>query len=165
MVKLNEYLDSEGNKQVIILEDRSDAAEAYATLIHAVLAKVITFNRKRQGEVSKILLKDWSAKCKASPNTELETYLIEFEKGLLKVLERLEIRGKRGRTIPILITERIHKWMQVLLQRRSQHMPETNPFLFPRSSTTCSHLWGSDVMKRFAAECSESTETYLHQQD
>ena len=62
MVKLNEYLYIEGNKQAIIPEDRSDAAEAYATLIQIVLAKVITFNRKQQGEVSKILLKDWSAK-------------------------------------------------------------------------------------------------------
>ncbi|KAI0208562.1 hypothetical protein LSAT2_006762, partial [Lamellibrachia satsuma] len=47
VVKLNEYLDSEGNKQAIILDEHSDAAEAYATLIQLVLAKVITFNRKR----------------------------------------------------------------------------------------------------------------------
>ena len=47
VVKLNEYLDIEGNKQAITLEEHSDAAEAYATLIQVVLAKVITFNRKR----------------------------------------------------------------------------------------------------------------------
>ncbi len=35
-------------------------------------------------------------------------------------------------------------------------MPETNPYLFPRCTTTNSHLRGSDVMRRFAAECGAS---------
>ena len=72
----------------------SDAAEAYATLIQVVLAKVITFNRKRQAEVSKILLKGWSAKCKASPYTELETSLSEFEKGCWRSLSVLRLGGR-----------------------------------------------------------------------
>ena len=75
--KLNGHLDSEGSKHASVLEEHSDNTESYAALIQVVLAKVITFNRTRQGEVSKILLKDWDSKCKANPNTELETSLSE----------------------------------------------------------------------------------------
>ena len=55
---LNEHLDSEGSKQTIVLEEQIGNAEAYAALLHVVFAKVITFNRKWQGEVSKIRLKE-----------------------------------------------------------------------------------------------------------
>ena len=56
VVMLNEHLDSEGSKQASVLEEHIDIAEA--ALIQVVFAKVITFNRKWQGEVSKILLKE-----------------------------------------------------------------------------------------------------------
>ena len=44
MMKLNVHLDSEKSKQIIVLEEHIDNAEA--TLIQVVLAKVVNFNRK-----------------------------------------------------------------------------------------------------------------------
>lgn len=160
VVKLSKYLDNNGYKQCSVLQEHSDDAAAYSTLTQIVLAKLILFNRKRQGEVSRTLVADWKAKSKANPNSSITECLSEVEKGLLKVLERLEIRGKRGRIVPILITEDINNWMKILLQVRSEHIPDSNPFLFP-SNTAYSHLRGSDIMRRFASECGASKPNLL----
>ena len=93
MMKLNVHLDSEKSKQTSVLEEHIDNAEA--TLIQVVLAKVVNFNRKWwQGEVSKILLKEWNSKCTANPNTELETSLSEVEKACWRYLSILRLGGR-----------------------------------------------------------------------
>ena len=73
-------------------------------MTQVVLAKVILFNRKRQGEVCKITVDDYKKKGKAQ-NSDAELSLTDFERTLLKVFDRVEIRGKRGRTVPLLLTE------------------------------------------------------------
>ena len=67
--------------------------DAYTKLTRIALAKVISFNRKRQGEVSKIKKADWSSKQKSSINSEMAVCLNNYERGLLEIFERLEIKG------------------------------------------------------------------------
>jgi len=62
VVKLNEFLVGEANRLVVDAERSSDS---FLSLTQVALAKVILFNRKRQGEVSRITVDDYSKKMKA----------------------------------------------------------------------------------------------------
>ena len=75
--------------------------------------------------------------------------LTDFERSLLKALERIEIRGKKGRTVPVLLTADVTVWLAQLVQCRSSHVPMDNPFLFATNSQY-SHYRGADVLRKYA---------------
>jgi hypothetical protein len=148
VVKLNELLVEQAN--TLALTVHTDAG-AFIDMTQVVLAKVILFNRKRQGEVSKMKVEDYRKK-RFAQSSELDLALTEFERSLLKVFERVEIRGKRGRTVPLLLTEEMTTWIDKLLAARPSFVPAQNPFLFA-SKGEYSHLRGSDALRRFAVDC------------
>lgn len=110
--------------------------------IQVVLAKVILFNRKRQGEVSKVTVDDYKKKGKAQ-NSDAELSLTDFECSLLKVFDRVEIRGKRGR---------VTSWINALVAARMTFISENNSYLFA-SNGEHSHFRGSDVLRKFSIDC------------
>ena len=71
--------------------------------------------------------------------------LNQFEQNFLSVLERLEIKGKRGRIVPILITAEIAEWVKILLEHRHKFIAEDNQYLF--ANTGNSYHRGCDVLK------------------
>lgn len=145
VMKLNGYLVSEAQRLSLLA---TSSSESYATLAQVVLAKVIVFNRKRQGEVSKVTVQDYMKKSKAD-NTDIGLALTDFERALLKTLERMEIRGKRERTVPILLTEEMISWIDKLLEARASFVPASNKYLFA-SCGEQSHFRGSDALRKFA---------------
>jgi len=155
VVKLNHYLVAEANRLTGMSEVTVDDV---LTLTQVVLAKVILFNRKRQGEVSKIKLSDYNMKRKAD-NSEIALALTDFERALLQTLERIEIRGKRGRTVPVLLTQEMTRWIDHLLTVRSTLIPETNQYLFATVGEYA-RFRGSDAMRKFAIEC-KATKPFL----
>ena len=158
VVKLNQYLVSQGNEAVQKLTTGSDS-ETYMRLTQLTLVKTILFNRQRQGEVSKITVDDYEKKAKGDCSHEMTKALTEFERCLLNVLERVEIRGKKDRTVPVLLTEEMNTWIQKMLQYRCTFVPVTNKFLFATSGEL-SHFRGSDVLRQFASE-SGATKPHL----
>ena len=84
VIQLNKFLVTEVNK---FLQTALDSADASFSLSQVVLAKLILFNRKRQGEASKIKLEDYQKKGK-SDNTVAALALSEFEKALLHINQR-----------------------------------------------------------------------------
>ena len=147
VVKLNQRLVSEAQGITEIVN-----IDAFMTLTQVTLAKAILFNRKRQGEVSKMTVKDYKKKDKADSSHEMTHALTEFERGLLQILERVEVRGKKGRTVPVLITEEMSAWLEKLLTCRSTFVPAANPYLFATASDH-SHFRGSDVLRKYASDC------------
>ena len=150
VVTLNQYLVSEADR---LISTNPPTLDDILLLTQVILAKVIIFNRKRQGEVSKITLTDYHAKRKAD-NSEIALALTDFERALLQTLERIEIRGKRGRTVPVLLTKEMTQWIDHLLTLRKSAsvIPETNKCLFATLGEHA-HFRGSDSMRKFAAEC------------
>jgi len=147
VVKLNRHLVSEADGVTEIAN-----IDAFMTLTQVTLAKTILFNRKRQGEVSKMTVEDYKKKNKADSSHEMTHALTEFERGLLQILERVEVRGKKGRTVPVLITEEMSAWLERLLTCRSTFVPAANPYLFATASEH-SHFRGSDVLRKYASDC------------
>lgn len=71
--------------------------EYYAALAQVKLALAITFNRRRAGEVSKMLLTAFRSRDKSVLHDEVAICWTPFEKKMCEYFTRVEIRGKRGR--------------------------------------------------------------------
>jgi len=148
VVKLNTFLNDQAKS---FSPSVSSDISAFLAMTQVVLAKVILFNRKRQGEVSKVTVDDYHKKGKAQ-NSVADMSLSDFERSLLKVFDRVEIRGKRGRTVPLLLTGEVTSWIDTLLAARSTFIHANNPFLFATYGEH-SHFRGSDVLRKFSADC------------
>ncbi|KAJ4920845.1 hypothetical protein JOQ06_022243, partial [Pogonophryne albipinna] len=75
---------------------------AYKQLNEAVLAQVIIFNKRREGEASRLTLDTYKKVNTTSINDDIYETLSPLEKELSKLLTRIEIRGKRGRKMEVL---------------------------------------------------------------
>ncbi|XP_033096322.1 uncharacterized protein LOC117100634 isoform X1 [Anneissia japonica] len=117
-----------------------------------VLTQLILFNRRRQGEVSKIRLSDFVNNCKKGEESVTDIPLTEWEKALSKVLWRVEIVGKRGRTVPLLISEDMKNNIDLLIKNRGEVVNEDNVFLFPVVGSL-NHIRGCDALRKYAEAC------------
>jgi len=102
--------------------------------------------------VSKTTMLDYSKKKKADSANEVALSLTDFERSLLKVVDRIEIRGKKGLTVPLLLSEEMIIWIDKLVKARTKFIPSKNQYLFA-SFGEFSHLRGSDVLRKFSQEC------------
>ncbi|RXG70302.1 hypothetical protein Avbf_07452 [Armadillidium vulgare] len=99
-------------------------------LANVVLAHLILFNKRREGEVSRMLLSDYLKRPVSYPvNKEIEQSLSVTERALLQKLNMVKVRGKRGRHVPILLTEKAKLALDILCETRCQIVPAENPFI------------------------------------
>ena len=68
---------------------------------------------------------------------------------------RIEITGKKGRTVPVLLTSRMKAAMDLLVERRPKmDIPITNPYVFCITTEgSCSYIRGCDVLRHFSSLC------------
>lgn len=75
---------------------------AYKRLSESLLAQVIVFNKKREGEASRITLDMYLKADTGQVNKDIYQTLSPVEKILSQRLTRMVTRGKRGRKVPVL---------------------------------------------------------------
>ena len=89
--------------------------------------------------------------------------LSEFEKELCKKLKRVEIVGKKGRTVPVILTGSMEESMSLLLDKRQVvGVSSDNKFMFPCG--TCNsegHIRGSDCIRKYATLCGAKQPSFL----
>lgn len=106
---------------------------AYKTLNETALARVIIFNKRREGEASRLSLDIYKTASTSPINKDIYETLSPLEKELSNLLTCIEVRGKRDRKIPVFFTERMKQSIDLLLKRRAEAgIPSDNPFLFAR---------------------------------
>ncbi len=99
VVKMSNYLQDRVDKYSAILrEETGDKKEAWHELASVSLTQLILFNRRRQGEVSKATLSDYSKLHQPSGQRLVHESLSDVEKELCKVLHRFEVTGIREGT-------------------------------------------------------------------
>ncbi|XP_041858543.1 uncharacterized protein LOC121650850 isoform X2 [Melanotaenia boesemani] len=127
--------------------------QTWANLAKVTLAQVILFNRRRAGEVSKIPLSAYLSSNASHGPDDVNDALSELEKKLCKHFRRIEIRGKRERKVPVLLTPTMQQSLDRLVSKRQEcGVPESNTYLFARPSAwTCYR--GSDCLQHFASVC------------
>ncbi|XP_071828763.1 uncharacterized protein [Apostichopus japonicus] len=130
----------------------SDDVTAWYALAEATLSKLILFNRRRSGEVQRIKLADFERRCHDQGNDDVMDSLSSWEKTLCNKLERIEIRGKRGRKVPVLLTKEMVQVMELLAAKRTLiGVSETNDYFFARPNfSSMEPLRGADCIRKYA---------------
>ena len=160
---LTTYLkeSSEVQKQVL-KQGKGDTFTAWKTLNELTLTEVMMFNRRRQGEISKMTIHDFNNR-RLPDSVDCSGALSEFEKELCVKLKRVEIVGKKGRTVPVILTGSMEESMSLLLYKREEiGVNSDNYFMFPRG--TCNsegHIRGSDCIRKYALLCGAKQPSFL----
>lgn len=145
--------------------DLSHDYRDYRLLQKTTLVRLIIFNKRRPGEMSKLLLSaiterpEWE-KCQVA---EVSERLNSLEKQLAKRFQLVKIKGKRGRAVPVIIPPECSKALQVIIDhRQTSGIPQCNPYIFARN-TSSSCLDGgeciTDVIAELDLECPEAIKT------
>lgn len=149
LMKLNRYMNSMLQKTYQDMETLP-CEDNYFQLAKATLCKIIVFNKRRGGEVSRITLKDFTERPKWSSqkNEDISKSLTELEKKLAEKLDMIKVSGKRGRHVPILLTQDVVKAMDLLVrERRNVTVRENNKYFF--ATTGDKYLRGHEVLHTY----------------
>ena len=123
---------------------------AYKTLNETVLAQVIIFNKRREGEASRLSLDIYKTASTTPINKDIYETLLPLEKQLSSLLTRIEVRGKRDRKV--FFTERMKESIDLLIERRDEALiPAENPYLFARPGAL-TNIRGCDCLRKYAED-------------
>ena len=88
-------------------------------------------------------------------NEEVKKSLSAFEMRLCRSFKRIEIRGKRERTVPMLLTSLTIKAMELLVEtREAVGVDKDNPHLFAvPTSKRLNAIRGSDALRNAVKSC------------
>ena len=156
--KLSNFLQGEVEKHLLALKSDNTDKNAYSMLSKRLLASLIVFNRKRSGEVSRMKLSEFYGLAANSTNNvgEDEMGLSKLELALASRFQRVEIEGKRGRTVPILLTEQMREALDVMVgSRQTVTINANNEYVFA-ASVGLGSLRGCDVIRECAVLCGAS---------
>lgn len=128
------------NNHVIKLRKRavssllsSFSIESWLELAETTLVAIQLFNRRRAGEVERILIEDFNSYqslCEED-NNELFNSLSDNAKKYAKEYVRFLIRGKLNRTVPVLLDSGMLQAIKILLKYRDRaKVPTKNPYIF-----------------------------------
>ena len=151
--KLNRYIAAESKKCQAQLESDT-VAECWQTLARVTLVSIILCNRRRPGETERLSLDEYKKRSTDNLSVkDIADSLSEVERVLCRTMSRVEIRGKHGLTVPIILTPQMVTAIDLLVSKRhAVGISEGNPYVFarPLSSTP---LQASLCLHNLAVEC------------
>lgn len=128
------------------------SANSYAMLAKVILAQVIIFNRRREGEVSRMELSTFKERKQTDVNEDIAVCLSPLENKMCDFFTRVEIRGKRGRGVPILLKPSVVSAMELLVETRELcGVPKENIYMFARPGALSAYR-GGNCIQIFAKE-------------
>ncbi len=126
----------------------------WSSLAQVTLCNVIVFNRRRAGEVSKMRLNSYLLRNTSVLHSDVADALSEVEQKLCQHFQRVEIRGKRDRKVPILLTPSMLDSMELLVKNRQAcGVLDENHFFFAKPMTETSYYKGTDCIRKVAHQC------------
>jgi integrase len=152
VLKMNNYLA----KEVAIVRENIQSKfdlNLYARLAQLCLAEMILFNRRRSGEAQRMKLQEFldADHLSKTPDEVVLASLNEFEKRLCDTHTRVEIKGKRGRKVAVLLTDNMKENIKLLIAKR-QEANVKKDLLFSKPGESMFPYRGSDCMRKFAKE-------------
>jgi hypothetical protein len=152
--RLHRYLEEKASDlhEKLLSTDTEKSEPIWRDLSEVTLAQIVLFNRRRGGEAERIEVQQVEQGLLSGKNLqdEIMAELSPFEQRLAKSLERIEIRGKRNRRVPVLLTQKYKERVDSLLKKRPRNLERT--FLFLRGTEAKTTLSTSDVLRKFARE-------------
>ncbi|XP_065943060.1 uncharacterized protein [Magallana gigas] len=120
-------------------------------------ARLLLYNRRRPGELECLSIEAYKNRSMSvdEANMALRSNLTDFEKMLLKTQDLVEIRGKTGRGVPVLIPNETNKVLEYLsdpvARQRASIRPE-NDYMFPNTGRTVVRAGESLDQVKFRSE-------------
>lgn len=107
-------------------------------LAELCMAWIIVFNRRRVGEVQNILLDEFVGRQSADSHDEGMFASLSGDSQLIaRKFKRMKIRGKKGRTVPVLLKPAVENCIELLLShRQSAGLSMDAQYLFEIPSTS-----------------------------
>ena len=142
------------NKQLAKWTQKS-TEEAYKCLVKYNICKIIMFNRKRSGEVERISLENFQRGMQnpqVTPHLDVINKFSNLEKELCKKLTRIEIMGKRGRRVAILLSPEMVAGLKQMAAIQPNFVHKDNKFLFARVGTCQTPVRGYKCLTEVAQE-------------
>ncbi|XP_067217009.1 uncharacterized protein [Linepithema humile] len=156
--KLYKHLEKVRKETYMTLK-KSFSYENWVSLAEVTLTSIHVFNRRRAGEIERILIEDFKHYEKINKNMYSDIYesLSEENKKIAENYSRFCIRGKLGRTVPVLLTNELLKCINTILQfRKEAEVPQKNPYVFGLRGSNKNryrYLRACILMRKFAREC------------
>lgn len=94
---------------------------------------------------------DYAKVRKGSSHVMEDMLLKNWEKRLICKMCRVELVGKRGRTVPLMMTDLMKKSVNTIVASRVG-IPDSNPYLFAVPGTE-SHFRGCDALRELSRHC------------
>lgn len=138
----------------------------WKTLASTTLLLIQIFNRRRAGEVERILIDDFNAyqKFDIQKDSVLFNFRAEKFNGNPNKYVRFVIRGKKARGVPVLLSkEMLESIILILEHRKEAGVPDSNLYVFGVSSNSFgnSHLSACKIMRDYAEKCNATNPLLL----
>ncbi|XP_070576785.1 uncharacterized protein [Ptychodera flava] len=157
VMKLNNRLRDIMSSTEKNLKEKKLVEASWASLCKATLAQVILFNRCREGEVSRMLLKtyeDNKDNNSVGENDEVDQSLTPLEKSLSRQLIKIEIPGKGERNMPVLLTPQLKDCVNLLCDlRKEASVHPKNPYVFARQYDSKECQRADQCLRLYAWSC------------
>ncbi|XP_074106560.1 uncharacterized protein LOC141532219 [Cotesia typhae] len=130
--RLVHYLKVERKRCFQVLEHYFNLSE-WLNGLKLVAAYLLVFNRRRVGDIQNILLSDLNRiECISKKNDHEEFNLLDdIGKKIAEKFFKIEVRGKRDRTVSVIAGADVIKEINLLIRHRiSVNVPATNEYLF-----------------------------------
>ncbi|KAK2579998.1 hypothetical protein KPH14_010763 [Odynerus spinipes] len=138
---------------------------AWKSLCEACLVQM--FNRRRSGEIERLLISDYNNRESVDEhvNPDLYANLSEKSREYARKYVRLTIRGKLGRTVPVLLDNILVQWIDTILKYRSDAgIKPNNEFVFGLpvcNKLAKSYFRACPLIRKFSKECGATMPTTL----
>lgn len=150
------YLDRERKRYFDLLMNEI-SFDHWFELAKLIMASIIVFNRRRTGEVQNITLTDFQNRRSIDESTETFQSLSGIAKEIARRYERMLIRGKKTRPVPVLLKPDIVRCIQLIVKHRNAAgVADDNPYLFALPTIAENQIRvvsAVHAMKRFSEMC------------
>ncbi|XP_043224112.1 uncharacterized protein LOC122382612 [Amphibalanus amphitrite] len=97
---------------------RKPSVKSYNTLACVTAVSLMVFNKRRGGESMKIRVRDYTSRAAYTQNETVVNSLSDLEKQIMDKMCLIKTRGKRGRTVPVLIPQMEKRAIDLLVSLR-----------------------------------------------
>ena len=126
---------------------------AWRNLAFATLGSIILFNRRREGENSKLQLSDLENLRYGFVNQDVMGYLSKSKQQLCSSLKKVEMQGKPGRLVLLIITRKNEKAISYLMRYRRELVNEDNKYVFAvLNGDSLNQLRGNDAICKHVSQ-------------
>lgn len=150
--RLTVYLQEQTQSNLKCLMENPLNRASYIELQKSLLVQIILFNRRRPGEVSKMNIDDLAKnKTGTQTLTEEDLALTNLEKRFTAQMSRVEITGKRERTVAVLLSHQMKSGLEEIMKHRPfMGINVKNKHVFCiTTNDSLSYIRGGEVLKEY----------------